>query len=108
MVIAAKIGKSLQPALAFMPPLLAGAQVASAQGIQINVTLTTLDAGGLDDGLGDRVVEAYGTLTIGGVLVKWNKHDCEPRFGSGLFDFYPPRHTQRGSHPVDAIGRICS
>jgi len=95
MVIAAKIGKCLQPALAFIAfALLAGAQVASAQGIQINVTLTTLDAGGLDDGLGDRVVEAYGTLTIGGVLVKWNKHDCEPRFGSGCL-ISTPRHTQR-------------
>jgi hypothetical protein len=74
---------------------LAGAQVASAQGIQINVTLTTLDAGGLDDGLGDSDVEAYGTFVIGPKTVKWNKHTCEPRFGSYCAIGGPPPYTTR-------------
>lgn len=94
MAITAKIGKCLLSVLALVA-LLVEPQVASAQGIQINVTLTTLDAGGLDDGLGDRVVEAYGTLTIGGVVVRWNKHNCEPRFGSGCLISTPPPYTTR-------------
>jgi hypothetical protein len=94
MSITAKIGKCLPLTLALIA-LLAGSQVASAQGIQINVTLTTLDAGGLDDGPGDSDVEAYGTLTIGSMTVKWNKHNCEPRFGTGCLISTPPPYTTR-------------
>jgi hypothetical protein len=55
--------------------------------------LTTLDAGGLDDGIGDSDVEAYGTLTIGPVAVLWNDHRCEPRFAGGCIITTPPPYT---------------
>jgi hypothetical protein len=87
-----KIDKCLLSIFALVA-LLAEPPAASAQGIQINVQLTTLDAGGLDDGIGDSVVEAYGTLTIGGVVVRWNNHTCEPRFGSGCLISSPPPYT---------------
>lgn len=76
MSIKPKIRRGLLSALVLVA-LLSGSRAAVAQGIQINVVLTTLDAGGLDDGIGDSVVEAYGTFTIGPVVVQWNDHRCE-------------------------------
>ena len=37
------------------------------------VELLTLDASGLDDGFADDDVEAYGTLRIDGLEVRWNE-----------------------------------
>jgi hypothetical protein len=97
MLIHPKIGKCLLPALVFIS-LLVQRQAATAQGIQINVVLTRLDAGGLDDGRRpdlsrDRVMEAYGTLTVGPVAVRWNNHTCEPRLGRGCLITTPPPYT---------------
>ena len=91
MSVKPKTGRSVLAALALVA-LLAQSQAADAQ-LQINVVLTTLDAGGLDDGIADRDVEAYGTFTIGPVAVRWNNHLCEPRFGRGCIITTPPPYT---------------
>jgi hypothetical protein len=65
----------------------------AAEQMQVNVVLTTLDAGGLDDGIADSSVEAYGTVTIGPVAVQWNDHRCEPRFARGCIITTPPPYT---------------
>ena len=62
--------------------LLAGPQVAAAQEIAIRITLNTLHASSLDDGIADSTVESYGTIQIDNIespsaIVQWNRHLCE-------------------------------
>jgi len=88
MSVRAAIAKCLLTGFVF-GVLLAQGGVARAQTIVITVELLTLDASGLDDGFADDDVEAYGTLTIDGVEVRWNNHTCE----RGCLIRTPPPYT---------------
>ena len=78
MSVKARIAKCLLTGLVF-GVLAANAGAARAQTMIVVVELLTLDASGLDDGFADDDVEAYGTLTIDGLEVRWNNHSCERR-----------------------------
>jgi len=88
MSVGRRIAKCLLTGLLF-GALVVPAAVARAQSIVITVELLTLDASGLDDGIADDDVEAYGSLTIDGVEVRWNNHSCE----RGCLIRTPPPYT---------------
>jgi hypothetical protein len=88
MSVRATIAKYLLTGFVF-GVLVAHAGAARAQTMVITVELLTLDASGLDDGFANDDVEAYGTLTIDGLEVRWNNHTCE----RGCLIRTPPPYT---------------